>query len=155
MDDARRPRALVPGDSPAGLRLPLASLPHLDEADRPVVAPRDPFAPLAAAAGADPYAPPQQFVSGAAHDHARCAKQFVEQGIAIDGSVRTAISVEPRDGRLCVFMPPTESAADYLELLVGGRADAPPNSPRRFTSKAIRRRTIRASTSSRSRPIPA
>ena len=31
--------------------------------------------------------------------------------------MRTALSVEPRDGRLCVFMPPTESAADYLELL--------------------------------------
>ncbi len=37
-------------------------------------------------------------------------QRFVEQGIAIDGSVRTALSVEPRDGRLCVFMPPTESA---------------------------------------------
>ena len=32
-------------------------------------------------------------------------------------SVRTALSVEPRDGRLCVFMPPTETAADYLDLL--------------------------------------
>ncbi len=64
----------------------------------------------------DPFAPPQQFVSAGAADPRR-QQQFVEQGIAIDGSVRTAISIEPRDGRLCVFMPPTESASDYLELL--------------------------------------
>jgi len=115
---------LVPGDSPAGLRLPLASLPHLEEEDRPVVAPRDPFAPLPplpeppsfGALDDDPYAPPQAFVSNGTVD-GRARQQFVEQGIAIDGSVRTAISVEPRDGRLCVFMPPTESAADYVELL--------------------------------------
>jgi uncharacterized protein (DUF2126 family) len=111
---------LVPGDSPAGLRLPLASLPHLEENDRTTIVPRDPFAPLAplpeANAADDPFAPPQQFVSAGAADPRRM-QQFVEQGIAIDGSVRTAISIEPRDGRLCVFMPPTESAADYLELL--------------------------------------
>jgi uncharacterized protein (DUF2126 family) len=111
---------LVPGDSPAGLRLPLASLPHLEEHDRPAIVPRDPFAPLAplpdANASEDPFAPPQQFVSAGAADPRR-QQQFVEQGIAIDGSVRTAISIEPRDGRLCVFMPPTESASDYLELL--------------------------------------
>ena len=114
---------LVPGDSPAGLRLPLASLPHLEESERPIIQQRDPFAPLqplpepgAPPEPEDPYAPVQQYVSNGAMDPRR-RQQFVEQGIAIDGSVRTAISVEPRDGRLCVFMPPTESAADYLELL--------------------------------------
>ncbi len=113
---------LVPGDSPAGLRLPLGSLPHLEPEDRPVVTTRDPFAPLPPFPGeneaADPFAPQQAFVTNGAQDPNRARQQYVEQEIAIDGSVRTALSVEPRDGRLCVFMPPTETAADYIELLV-------------------------------------
>ncbi len=39
-------------------------------------------------------------------------------------SVRTALAVEPRDGKLCVFMPPTERLEDYLELLVATEATA-------------------------------
>jgi uncharacterized protein (DUF2126 family) len=121
---------LVAGDAPAGLRLPLGSLEYLEPEDRPVVpAPdpfaalpplperRDPLAPPPTPEPPDPYAPPQFFVQGAATGPDTRRQQYVEQGIAIDGSVRTALSVEPRDGRLCVFMPPTESAADYLELL--------------------------------------
>ena len=37
--------------------------------------------------------------------------------LAVEPAVRTALSVEPRDGRLCVFMPPTPSAGDYFKLL--------------------------------------
>ena len=32
-------------------------------------------------------------------------------------AVRTAMAIEPRDGRLCIFMPPTHTAADYFALL--------------------------------------
>ena len=113
---------LVSGDSPAGFRLPLGSLPWLEEKDRPIVAAPDPFGappPLP-----DPYAPVQAFVAGAAADPASGRQRQIEQEIAIDGSVRTALSVEPRDGRLCVFMPPTESAADYVELLGAVEASA-------------------------------
>jgi uncharacterized protein (DUF2126 family)/transglutaminase-like putative cysteine protease len=106
---------LVPGDSPAGLRLPLGSLPRLEPEDRPFIAPPDPFAPLPPLP--DPLEQHQAFLAHAVRDPALGRQPQMEQRIAIDGSVRTALSVEPRDGRLCVFMPPTESAADYLELI--------------------------------------
>eukprot|EP01042_Synura_sphagnicola_P019804 gene19804-biopygen19480 len=47
-----------------------------------------------------------------------------EQKISVDKQVRTALSVEPRDGRLCVFMPPLERLEDYLELVAAVEATA-------------------------------
>ncbi len=108
---------LMPGDSPVGFRLPLESLPWLEPAARPVVQPPDPFAHLPLLPGVDAYRQP--FLSGAVRDPAWAARrERIDQEPPMEGaSVRTALSVEPRDGRLCVFMPPTETAADYLDLL--------------------------------------
>jgi uncharacterized protein (DUF2126 family) len=51
----------------------------------------------------------------------------IEQGSPlreVGGAIRTALSVEPRDGRLCVFMPPVVSLEDYLDLLRAAEAAA-------------------------------
>jgi len=50
---------------------------------------------------------------------------LIAQGIDPSTSeVRTAIAIEPRDGRLCLFMPPCEALEDYLELLAAAEDTA-------------------------------
>ena len=108
---------LAPGDSPIGFRLPLESLPWIAPAHRDFVRPDDPFGPLQPLPDADSYRQP--YLSGALRDPVwETRRRRIEQEPPMEGaSMRTALTVEPRDGRLCVFMPPTESAADYLDLL--------------------------------------
>ncbi len=61
---------------------------------------------------------PAQAVASRTVDADGRAQTVVEQELnSIDGSVRTAIAVEPRDGRLNIFLPPTESADDYVDLI--------------------------------------
>jgi uncharacterized protein (DUF2126 family)/transglutaminase-like putative cysteine protease len=132
---------LVPGDSPVGYRLPLGALPHVPEADYPHVHPADPMEDR----GALPeFAPAQHRLEKPAFTAAESVQDRREQVISdVVGTVRTAISVEPRDGRLCVFMPPVEKVEDYLELVAAAEAAAaqhglpvhiegygPPNDPR-------------------------
>ncbi len=111
----RRHLFLVPGDSPAGMRLPLASLPTVAPKDYPFITPRDPFegrGPLPtydhirAFPGADP-AP------------IRVAARRAKAPI-----VRTAVAIEARDGVLHVFMPPVAAVEDYLELIAQAQAAA-------------------------------
>ena len=104
---------LAPGDSPIGLRLPVASLPKLSEGDYPFIYPQDPFAPL------EPLPEPGHFhrtqpLNPTSGDQPR---QDVREQSIVEGAVRTAFTVEPRDGFLCVFMPPVATLEDYLDLL--------------------------------------
>ncbi len=103
---------LIPGDSPIGYRLPIASLPHIAEALYPRVIPVDPFVERPPLDLPDPVRQP--FLQGAPDATPSPQVQY-EQGPG--GPARVAMSVEPRDGRLCVFMPPTETLEDYLDLL--------------------------------------
>jgi uncharacterized protein (DUF2126 family)/transglutaminase-like putative cysteine protease len=108
---------LVPGDSPVGYRLPLGSLPHVPPSQYPYVVPVDPSVPRGdLPPRVEPEATREQIA--ASFTAATGAQERVEQELGeIGGAVRTAISVEPRDGRLCVFMPPVEALEDYLDLI--------------------------------------
>jgi uncharacterized protein (DUF2126 family) len=100
--DVRRERLfLLPGDLPLGSRLPLGGLPRVEPADYPIAAQADPMAERAPLPDA-PVSPPS----------------------AEDGIVRTALAVEPRDGRICVFMPFVGALEDYLAILSAVEAAA-------------------------------
>ncbi|XDB00102.1 transglutaminase family protein [Sulfitobacter sp. LCG007] len=119
---------LVPGDSPVGYRLPLGSLPHVPARDYPAVSPADPFEERGDLPTFGPQEGPAQHPAQRAHFAASDAAEVqdrIEQQISeLAGVVRTAISVEPRDGRLCIFMPPTERVEDYLELVAAAETAA-------------------------------
>jgi len=105
----RRERiTLIPGDSPMGLRLPLAQLPELaKKADR-VRPERDPFEPrepLAKRADMH-FATPQVD-----------ADEDLAEPVEYERVVRTAMCIEVRGGRLYIFMPPLEYLEDYVELI--------------------------------------
>ncbi|MDX1432786.1 MAG: transglutaminase family protein [Gammaproteobacteria bacterium] len=96
---------LVPGDSPMGLRLPLASLPWVAPADREAVHERDPFDEHAALA--ERYAPPGKVGDSVGAAHASDAPEVLH----------TALCVQARAGRLHVFLPPLGRLEHFLELV--------------------------------------
>ena len=102
---------LVPGDSPVGFRLPLGGLPHIAPVNFPTVLPQDPLAQRDRL--------PQR---RALLDQRRIvtleAPPLAPAGTSeISGTVRTALTIEPRDGHVCIFMPPVENAEDYAALV--------------------------------------
>jgi uncharacterized protein (DUF2126 family) len=129
---------LIPGDSPMGLRLPLDSLPWVAPGDYPWIYPPDPMVER-------PPLPPrpdragQRFVAGGAtatqpgFGRGQRAQRLgdLQPGElpVVDPTrrpgpqesaawiIRTALCVEPRHGRLHVFMPPVKKIEDYLDLV--------------------------------------
>jgi len=96
---------LLPGDSPMGLRLPLASLPW--------VLPEDMEPDFAT----DPFAAQDDLASG--HGVEKAAVKIKHKGKKPEAHevVHTALCVQVRDGRLHVFMPPVVMLKDYLALV--------------------------------------
>ena len=113
---------LLPGDSPAGLRLPLESLPWVSEKDFPYDHPTDPMAdrgPLPSlhknqAAFSQEQA--ESMGEGVQTQPAPFEDPAPVSGESAAWVVRTALCVQPREGRLYVFMPPMGSLEGYLEL---------------------------------------
>ena len=104
---------LTPGDSPLGLRLPIASLPHIPADEYPYIVEEDPLEPR----GPLPVYDRTASAESASH------QQVQEQQLG-SGGVRTAMSIEIRDGILCAFMPPVAKLEDYLELVAAVEATA-------------------------------
>jgi uncharacterized protein (DUF2126 family)/transglutaminase-like putative cysteine protease len=129
---------LVPGDSPIGLRLPLDSQPWVKSTDYPYHHELDPLEDR------DPLPSRQQFVRGIAGVPPSFWKKLAQRrgplgleelseeeraqlidpaaqppalGQSADTIVRTALCVQPRDGKLFIFMPPTKSLEEYLGCL--------------------------------------
>jgi uncharacterized protein (DUF2126 family) len=124
---------LAPGDSPAGYRLPLSSLKHLKATEYPHVVAQDPGAPRGllpdpvellarqkSGLEADPRAQTTSSFTPASEQQDRTEQEISE----IEGEVRTAVTAEIRDHRLCVFLPPVEKLEDYLELVAAAEAAA-------------------------------
>ena len=114
---------LLPGDSPMGYRLPLDSLPWEAPGDRDVVTELDPWAnrkplPTKAEMHQRYYMKPDP-VWGTRFANGTPTEQTVDSSL-----IRTALCVEPRDGRLYVFMPPQRIAEDYIELVAAVEATA-------------------------------
>lgn len=127
---------LLPGDSPMGYRLPLDSLPWVKESEYPWHIPQDPTRTV--------HDFPQMPGRELAHQRRELDKTSSRpdsgDGKANEGGgensagekswerkpaeqesaswvTRSALCIEPRDGRLYVFLPPVDETEDFLDLV--------------------------------------
>ncbi len=118
---------LLPGDSPVGLRLPLEALPWAPAGAVPVSYPIDPAALPPTLPAADPRRQPFLQMQGQVRPEAAGAQKLTPEsrrpqptrrgGYLNGANVRTAISVEPREGWINVFLPPVGRTEDFLDLV--------------------------------------
>ena len=129
---------LLPGDSPIGLRLPLDALPMLGREDSRIIYTVDPFAERHPLPGYQEIRRRAEMrmqeitsttsITGQSRgDQDNARRHAVEQQNRTDDVptppltalkvISTALCVEPRGGRLHLFMPPLERLEDYLELI--------------------------------------
>ncbi|MEM8784611.1 MAG: transglutaminase family protein [Pseudomonadota bacterium] len=119
---------LTPGDSPAGLRLPLRGLPYLTQNVYPHIFELDPFAPrgplprvrLRHQERPRPKAwqrPERQPTLSADGTIIRPSSDKPPREGDQNWSVRTALTVEQREGQLYIFMPPVETADAWVDMV--------------------------------------
>jgi len=121
---------LIPGESPLGFRLRLQSLPYIPPINYPQLVPTDPFAERPSLLY--PHQQTRALSQSAASETSQVAREISVSpsdpnpvgGKDTAQPVRTALTVEVRDGRLCVFMPPAVWLEEYLELLAAVEATA-------------------------------
>nr|WP_249817654.1 transglutaminase family protein [Bradyrhizobium sp. 147] len=104
---------LMPGDSPLGLRLPLSALEYVPPDRYPYVVEQDPMEPRTKL-------PVFERMPRLQSPPPRPAPESPDAA----EPVRTAMSIEVRDGVLCAFLPPVERIEDYLELVAALEAAA-------------------------------
>ena len=111
---------LVEGDSAMGYRLPLNSLPWVAPEDTEYDYDADPFGeqiPL-------PARPPRRmdlFAEDVFEENAASPGDLAlaapKAGTSARGTSRPALCVQAREGRMHVFLPPTQNLTDYLDLI--------------------------------------
>jgi len=106
---------LVPGDSALGYRLPLSAQPWSREQDKSQTQEIDPAVERSALPISLLQAPSELFANAVGSPEAQESARHI---------VRTALCVQPREGRLYVFMPPVERLENYLELIAAIEATA-------------------------------
>ena len=94
---------LLPGDSPMGLRLPLASLPWVLPEDFEPVFDRDPF---------ESRKPLEETLPSK-----EGSENSTEREVHPKEVIHTALSLEIREGRLHVFLPPLTHLEDFVILI--------------------------------------
>ncbi|MBF0624059.1 MAG: transglutaminase family protein [Magnetococcales bacterium] len=116
---------LIPGDSPMGYRLPLASLHWCPPEQRPippvrcVFEPRVPLPPTP-----PPINPSVTYPTPNGADRPAVDAEEFDPAALLEQFVGTALCVEPRQGRLHVFLPPLSHLEGFVVLLQAIEATA-------------------------------
>ncbi|TAL50287.1 MAG: transglutaminase family protein [Methylovulum sp.] len=117
---------LIPGNSPMGMRMPLSSLPWVAPDKRDTQEPQSLFADLPELG--DYYGEVARRYSCfeekiAAHPEITEQEPGDQETVHVEVP-HTAVCVEPRDGRLHIFMPPLSLLEHYLDLIAAVEATA-------------------------------
>lgn len=113
----REQLTLIPGDSPLGFRLPLDSLPESSEDHLHFDPDADPFADKPPLPDYPPLArvdSPQDAPEDGAEEPELSAEEIAAGRVP---TLRTALSIESRNGRLHLFLPPIKRLEQYVDLI--------------------------------------